>query len=60
MATKGVLSEAINKLMIANNTWKEKLYKENNKEEIEKIKKNIQANNAMILDYKFRVEYGDE
>lgn len=56
MASKNVLSEAINKLVKANTILREKMTKTSKQSEIDKYQKDITKNETMILDYKFRLE----
>jgi len=55
MASKNVLSEAINKLVSANAILLEKCMKD--KVNAENYRKEITKNQSMILDYKFRLEH---
>ena len=55
MASKNVLSEAINKLVSANAILLEKSMKD--KANAENYRKEITKNQSMILDYKFRLEH---
>ena len=57
MASKNVLTEAINKLVNANIILTEKINKTSDSSKIEELRKEISRNQAMILDYKFRLEY---
>lgn len=55
MASKNVLSEAINKLVSANAILLEKGIKD--KANAENYRKEIAKNQSMILDYKYRLEH---
>jgi len=57
MASKNVLSEAINKLVSANSILLEKSMKD--KANAENYRKEITKNQSMILDYKFRLKYDE-
>ena len=57
MASKNVLSEAITKLVSANVVLKEKLRTLSDKKKADECLKEITRNEAMILDYKFRLEH---
>ena len=57
MASKNVLSEAINKLVSANAILLEKCMKD--KANAENYRKEITKNHSMILDYKFRLEHDE-
>jgi hypothetical protein len=57
MASKNVLSEAINKLVSANAILLEKGMKD--KANAENYRKEIAKNQSMILDYKFRLEHDE-
>ena len=57
MASKNVLSEAINKLVSANAILLEKSMKD--KANAENYRKEIAKNQSMILDYKFRLEHDE-
>jgi hypothetical protein len=59
MASKNVLTEAITKLVSSNALLYEKMRKEKDEKKKSDILKEINRNNAMILDYKFRIEYDD-
>ena len=56
MASKNVLREAINKLEAANMTLREKLHETSDKGKKNTIEKEMAKNQAMILDYNFRLE----
>lgn len=57
MASKNVLTEAINKLVNANIILTEKIKNYCDSKKINELKKEISKNKAMILDYKFRLEH---
>lgn len=57
MATKGVLLSAIEKLKEANARLFEKCCKASDSKVKEEIRKQISKNEAMILDYQFRLNY---
>lgn len=58
MANKSVLMSAINLLEKANASLRHKIVVEKmNDAETQKIFDQIQKNESMILDYKFRIEY---
>lgn len=57
MASNNVLNEAINKLEIANMTLRKKMHDTNDKTKADVYHKEIIRNQAMILDYKFRLEH---
>jgi predicted metal-dependent RNase len=59
MASKNVLSEAITKLVSANVVLKEKLRTLSDKKKADECLKEITRNEAMILDYKFRLEHDE-
>jgi hypothetical protein len=56
MAKKSVLIEAINLLEKANNTLRYKISAEKNSAKSQQMCKELQKNESMILDYKFRLE----
>lgn len=57
MASKNVLSEAINKLVSANAILLEKSMKD--KANAENYRKEIAKNQSMILDYKYRLGHDE-
>lgn len=57
MASKNVLAEAINKLTEANKNLRAKLVSTKDKAQIRTICEEMQKNESMILDYKFRLKY---
>lgn len=57
MAKKGVLIEAIRKLEILNKELREKIAKNTKAKMVENYRQLIARNDAMILDYKYRIEY---
>ena len=59
MASKNVLTEAINKLVKANMLLLEKSQKTTDKTKAEEYRKEITKNQSMILDYKFRLEHDE-
>lgn len=59
MASKNVLAEAITKLTNANAALREKMYKFPDKKKADECLKEITRNEAMILDYKFRLEHDE-
>jgi hypothetical protein len=59
MASKNVLSEAITKLVSANVVLREKLRTLSDKNKADECLKEIKRNEAMILDYKFRLEHDE-
>lgn len=59
MASKNVLAEAITKLTNANATLREKMHTFSDKKKVDECLKEITRNEAMILDYKFRLEYDE-
>ena len=59
MASKNVLSEAITKLVSANVVLKEKLRTLSDKNKADECLKEITRNEAMILDYKFRLAHDE-
>ena len=56
MPNKNVLETAIRKLTEANHSLMKKMSETNDERKKEKYSKEITKNNAMILDYKFRLE----
>ena len=58
MASKNVLAEAITKLVNANAALREKIHTLSDKKKADECLKEIKRNEAMILDYKFRLEHG--
>ena len=56
MASKNVLTEAINKLVNANTALFEKVQQTADKKKAEEYRKEINKNQSMILDYKYRLE----
>ena len=59
MASKNVLSEAITKLVSANVVLREKLRTLSDKKKADECLKEITRNEAMILDYKFRLAHDE-
>ena len=59
MASKNVLAEAITKLVNANADLREKKNKKSDKKKADECLKEIKRNEAMILDYKFRLEHDE-
>jgi cell division protein FtsB len=59
MASKNVLAEAITKLVNANAALREKIHTLSDKKKADECLKEITRNEAMILDYKFRLEYDE-
>ncbi len=59
MASKNVLAEAITKLVNANTALREKIHTLSDKKKADECLKEITRNEAMILDYKFRLEYDE-
>lgn len=57
MTPKDVLTEAINKLVSANVVLEDKIKNSTDQNKIDNARKELNKNNAMILDYKFRLEY---
>ena len=57
MATNNVLNEAIKKLSQANVVLREKINRTCDKAHAEKYKQEMTKNQAMILDYQFRLQY---
>ena len=59
MASKNVLAEAITKLVNANAALREKIHTLSDKKKADECLKEITRNEAMILDYKFRLEHDE-
>lgn len=59
MATKNVLTEAINTLVKANNELLKQSQSTNDETKKEAFHREIAKNQSMILDYKFRLQYED-
>jgi predicted P-loop ATPase/GTPase len=61
MASKNVLAEAITKLVNANAALREKMhtFSISDKKKADECLKEITRNEAMILDYKFRLEHDE-
>jgi cell division protein FtsB len=59
MASKNVLAEAITKLVNANAALREKIHTLSDKKKADECLKEIKRNEAMILDYKFRLDYDE-
>jgi hypothetical protein len=57
MAKKAVLIEAVRKLEILNQELREKLGKNSKQKLAESYRQQIARNEAMILDYKYRIEH---
>ena len=57
MATKSVLNKAIEKLEDVNKDILRKIAEESDKSRIQVLKQELQKNESMILDYKFRLKY---
>ena len=57
MAKKAVLIEAVRKLEILNQELREKISKNTLKKGVENLTQQIARNEAMILDYKYRIEH---
>lgn len=57
MATKSVLNKAIEKLENVNKDILRKIAEESDKSRIQVLKQELQKNESMILDYKFRLKY---
>ncbi len=57
MATKSVLKTAIEKLETANKNILRIVAEETDKSRIQVLKQELQKNETMILDYKFRLKY---
>lgn len=57
MATKSVLKIAIDKLETVNKDILRKIAEESDKPKIQVLKQELQKNESMILDYKFRLKY---
>lgn len=59
MASKNVLTEAINKLVASNSSLRERINKTDDKKKRDEYLKEITKNESMILDYKFRLQYDE-
>lgn len=59
MASKNVLTEAINKLVTANSSLRKKMNETDDKKKRDEYLKEITKNDSMILDYKFRLEHDE-
>ena len=59
MASKNVLTEAINKLVTANSSLRKKMSETDDKKKRDEYLKEITKNESMILDYKFRFEHDE-
>ena len=57
MAKKAVLIEAMRKLEILNQELREKLGRNSKQKLVENYSQQIARNEAMILDYKYRIEH---
>ena len=59
MADKNVLETAINKLVKANMLLRKKISESTDKENLQELTKEIMKNEAIILDYKYRLQYDE-